>query len=110
MKSSYQFLFDSMHELQAEASAKGGHNPRSQMILDLLADYKAMEAAAQLLEEELNQQGGVLREIARNVTARVFARPEETYMSGYLAGIEVGLKALDKLHDILEPPSGPDAK
>ena len=44
MNDKYKLLRESLHELQREASAKGGNNPRSQMILDLLADYEALQA------------------------------------------------------------------
>lgn len=44
MNDKYKLLRESLHELQREASAKGGHNPRSQMILDLLAERDALQA------------------------------------------------------------------
>lgn len=44
MSDKYELLRESLHELQREASARGGNNPRSQMILDLLADHEALQA------------------------------------------------------------------
>lgn len=40
--SKYSFLRASVEEIQEEASERGAHNPRAQMILDLLADYDAL--------------------------------------------------------------------
>lgn len=48
MKDKYQFLRDSIDKLIAEATQKGGGNPRAQLILDLLADYDQLAASARL--------------------------------------------------------------
>ena len=53
MSDKYELLRESLHELQREASARGGNNPRSQMILDLLADHEALQAGMQNLKSEL---------------------------------------------------------
>lgn len=51
--SKYQLLRDSMQELNHEASEKGGLNPRAQMILELIADYEAMQVEVDQLEKAL---------------------------------------------------------
>lgn len=60
--SKYQLLRDSMQELKHEASEKGGLNPRAQMILELIADYEAMQVEVDQLEKALSvchKQGDV---------------------------------------------------
>ena len=51
--SKYKLLRDSMQELKREASEKGGSNPRAQMILELIADYEAMQVEVAQLESAL---------------------------------------------------------
>lgn len=58
--SKYQLLRDSMQELKREASEKGGLNPRAQMILDLIADYEAMQVEVDQLEKALEVVKAVL--------------------------------------------------
>ena len=51
--SKYKLLRDSMQELKREASEKLGLNPRAQMILELIADYEAMQVEVDQLERAL---------------------------------------------------------
>lgn len=51
--SKYQLLRDSMQKLMREASEKGGLNPRAQMILELIADYEAMQVEVDQLKKAL---------------------------------------------------------
>jgi hypothetical protein len=58
MSDKYQPLRDACVQLNAEASAQGGRNERSQLILDLLSDFDAASARVNELSLVVEHQAG----------------------------------------------------
>lgn len=97
MSDKYALLRGHLPELIEEAARKGGINPRAQMIIDLLADYDALQSRLDAAERKLAERDALLR---RALHYAVRMEPMSVQL----------LNGIDALLSSAEPAKGDEVK